>query len=256
MLKNALLINWIEMKSYLRDKMALFWTFIYPVLLLVILDYMFGGSADTEEARSEYSGFLISGMASMTIVTTALFGFAVVLVSLRYEGKLKLYEVLPIQKVSYLIGFGLSRILIMVIFTVLFVIIADFAYGSSLQLSVKSVLNYMALTVIGSFSFISVGFVLVSLISRPSTASALINIVSVPILFLSDLFIPISILPEYIQAFAIQSPVYIYTDASRMILNNGASIIDVWKEISLLFFVGVISLFIAMKTFRWSPAVS
>lgn len=256
MLKNALLINWIETKSYLRDRTALFWTFIYPVLLLVILDYMFNGNASSAAEKSKYSAFLISGMASMAIVTTALFGFAVMLVSLRHEGKLKLYEVLPIKKVSYLIGFALSRILVMVIFALLFVVLADIFYGSTLQFTVKSVLNFVFLTLIGSFSFISVGFVLVSFISKPTTATALINIISIPILFLSDLFIPINLLPDYIQSVAVQSPVYIFTDASRSILNDGASFIDVWKEMSMLVFIGIVSLLISMKTFKWSPAVS
>lgn len=254
MIKNLLLINWIETKSYLRDRTALFWTFIYPVLLLIILDYMFNGGDTTEAEKSEYSGFLISGMASMATITTALFGFAVVLVSMRHEGKLKLYEVLPIQKVSYLIGFALSRILIMVVFALLFVVIADIIYESSLQFTTKSVLNFLVLTLIGSFSFISVGFVLVSFIPNPTTASALVNVVSIPILFLSDLFIPINILPDYIQSIAIMSPVYIFTDACRSILNEGASVIGVWKEISILFFLGVVSLLISIQTFKWSSS--
>ena len=155
MLKNALLINWIETRSYFRDKTAMFRTFIYPVLLLVILDYMFGGTTDTEEARSAYRAFLISGMAAMTIVTTALFGFAVVLVSLRHEGKLKLYEVLPLENVSYLLGFGLSRILVIAIFVLLFVTVADFIYNSSLQFTIRSVSSFLILTLVDGFTFIS-----------------------------------------------------------------------------------------------------
>ena len=253
LLINTLLIGWLEIKSYLRDRTAIFWTFIYPVVMLVVLDYIFN-ERGARATQSEYSAFLVSGMAAMTVLTTALFGFAAVLVSLRHEGKLKMYEVIPLHKLSYLLGFALSRLSVMVTCSLVFVVIANIVYSAGMTINPFSILNYLLLTIVGGFLFISVSFILVSFISSPSTATALINIISIPILFLSDLFIPMSMLPDVVQKVTVYSPVYLFVDASRDILVYGKSFLDVGSLMAIFFLLGVVSMLYALKRFSWSPA--
>lgn len=196
----------METRGFLRSKAGIFWTFLYPVLLLALLGAIF---TDTDK------GYLITGMAALTVISTALFGFTGVLIDLRARGALLPLQLMPISRMQFLTAFAASRIVILLGFSVIFVIIANHVYGAGLSLALLDLGALAGLVLAGSLAFLGLGLVIAAFVSRTATAQALINVANLPIIFLSDLFIPIAIMPLWIQAIAPWSPINSFVDALR-----------------------------------------
>ncbi len=68
----------LEIKSYLTNTSALFWTFIYPILMLLLLIFVF--SKNTTEIF--YLNNII-GLMRLLIISSAVFGLTQAVTSLR-----------------------------------------------------------------------------------------------------------------------------------------------------------------------------
>ncbi|GAA7055935.1 hypothetical protein HpCHN10_08190 [Helicobacter pylori] len=68
----------LEIKSYLTNTSTLFWTFIYPILMLLLLVFIF--SKNTTEIFYFNS---IIGLMGLLIISSAIFGLTQAIASLR-----------------------------------------------------------------------------------------------------------------------------------------------------------------------------
>lgn len=202
----------MEMRAFLRSKAALFWTFLYPILLLVILGALFAGTS---------KAYLITGMAALTVISTALFGFTGVLIELRARGSLIPLQLMPIGRMQYLTAFAASRLAILTVFAVVFVLAADQIYQAGLVVTPTTLATFTGLTALGAIAFLGVGLVIAAFVTQPTVAQALINIVNLPIIFLSDLFIPVSSLPGWLQQLVSWSPINGFVSGLRQVLDAG-----------------------------------
>jgi ABC-type polysaccharide/polyol phosphate export permease len=110
----------IEFLTYFKHPLAVFWTFAYPVCMLILLGAIFGSNGNAPGSSLSYIDYLVSGLSAMTVISTALFGFAVALVDLRARSRLKLFQVMPFSKRTFFMGFTASRVLILGLFCILF----------------------------------------------------------------------------------------------------------------------------------------
>jgi ABC-2 type transport system permease protein len=232
----------METRGYFRSKAALFWTFAYPVLLLVLMAAIF--------SRSD-RGYLITGMAALTIISTALFGFTGVLIDLRARGALIPLQLMPMDRVAFLTGFASSRLIVLVLFTLLFTVVGNVVYDAKLLVTLPTLTTFSLLAAAGSLAFLGLGLILAALVSKTVTAQALINILNLPIIFLSDLFIPVRLMPDWIQTCVQWSPVYLFVTALRQSLTDGAGLYELAGTILILLTLAVIGFGLAGLLFRW-----
>ncbi|GAA9295253.1 hypothetical protein HpHA236_10040 [Helicobacter pylori] len=68
----------LEIKSYFTNTSVLFWTFIYPILMLLLLVFIF--SKNTTEIFYFNS---ITGLMGLLIISSAIFGLTQAIASLR-----------------------------------------------------------------------------------------------------------------------------------------------------------------------------
>lgn len=236
-----------SMLSVISETTEVFNRFITQGEQRVFTDY---SDLKVSNEQYNYNAYLISGLTALTVVSTAMFGFCTVLVSMRQNGSLKMFQVFPMSKFQFLAGFILSRTIILLVFCILFFFGANFALHTELEMSAMALLTFTALLFTGIIAFLSAGLVLVSIVKNGSTAVAIVNIVNLPILFLSDLFMPVAMMPEFIRSIAEKSPVYLFVNALRDVsTTNDTSLIVI--TFTSLFIAGVVSLIISSKTFQW-----
>lgn len=230
----------MEMRAFLRSKAALFWTFLYPVLLLVILGALFPATP---------KAYLITGMAALTVISTALFGFTGVLIDLRARGSLIPLQLMPIGRLQYLTAFAASRLAVLTVFVIVFVLITNWFYQAGLVMTPATLSTFVALVAIGSSAFLAVGLLIAAFVAQPTIAQALINIVNLPIIFLSDLFIPVSSLPKWLGDVVVWSPINGFVAGLRQVLTlDGYSIGSTVLGLCVL---GLVSFLIAVRAFLW-----
>ncbi|MFN3565050.1 MAG: ABC transporter permease [Burkholderiaceae bacterium] len=195
------------------------------------------------------AGYYVTGLAVLTMVSTALFGFSGPLIELRARGGLKLFRVMPVHRTAFLAGFALCRVSILVVFSLVF-LIAGLAVLAGMPL--RGAVDWTlvgVLVVAGAVAFMAAGLALAGVIVNNTVATAVINLLNLPIMFLSDLFIPLALMPDSIQTVARWSPVYQLAVAIRMAVVGDA--VPAYSVLSLAA-LAVVSIAVAAATFRWT----
>ena len=82
-------------------------------------------------------------------------------------------------------------------------------------------------------------------------SAALTNLVAFPLMFLSGVFFPRFLMPEWLQGITGFLPLTPIIDGLRMIMTEGASLLQLGPELALMGAWMVIIYTVAIKVFRW-----
>ena len=198
------------------------------------------------------STYYVIGLTVLTIVSTALFGFTGPLIALRAEGGLKLFQAMPIHRIAFTLGYSSCRVLILLVFAFFYIYIGMRVYGTDQSASSGNWPLLMFLVALSSAAFLSLGMAVAGVVTKINTANALINLVNIPIMFLSDLFIPISLMPESIESVARYSPIFMLADSMRQVAAGMVGLSDCWPTILYLIALTAIGTVVAACSFRWN----
>ncbi len=98
----------------------------------------------------------------------------------------------------------------------------------------------------------SYGFIISGIAKTEAIIPPLANIVTLPQFILAGSFFPIENLPKWLQYIAEILPLTHFNNALRAVSFEGANLWDIKYEIVILLLWGVLSYFIATKTFKWT----
>ena len=149
--------------------------------------------------------YMLGGYACFGLIGAALFGIGVGLSSELEFGWLELKRASPMPVMAYLFAKCASA----VAFGVLIVSIlcgVGTAFGG-VALSSIELIKMLGVTVAGSISFASLGLLL-ALIMPSNAAPGLVNLIYLPMSYLSGLWIPIRFMPHWLQHMAPLMPMY------------------------------------------------
>lgn len=242
----------IEIKDYFRSPVTAFWTFLYPFLIFAFLVWIFGNTEVPVAGLGtiSYIPYLISGMLTINIISTSLFGFSLPVIEARGAGALKMHSIFPVSKFYYVSAVVVSRILISVLFNLLFVLASAWWFSVELQLGLSSLLYLSVFIFLVSASFISAGFMFVAYCEKPATGTALANILFFPLMFLSNSFMPMDRFPAILVLISEYSPLGSSSAVFRHII-LGDTNANISLSIMLLTGLMIFSLAISLKTFKW-----
>ena len=83
------------------------------------------------------------------------------------------------------------------------------------------------------------------------TAAPMANVISMPMMFLSGVFFPLSVMPEWLNRWSQYLPLTYLADGMRAITVEGATVITLGNELIGLTVWIIVVFAIATKTFRW-----
>ncbi len=191
-----------EFLKLLRTRVFSLATIGFPVMFYVLFGVMNRGVHEGGVAMAKY---LLGGYACFGLVGAALFGIGVGLSTERAAGWLELKRTSPMPPMAYLIAkcitaqaFGL------VIVAVLCAI--GIAFGG-VQLSVREFATMLGVAFLGTIPFAALGL-LIALLVPPQATAAVVNLIYLPMSMLSGLWIPLRLLPKWLQAMAPILPTY------------------------------------------------
>ncbi|MCW5284346.1 ABC transporter permease [Verminephrobacter eiseniae] len=242
----------IELAAFLRHPLSIFWTLVYPLILFLLMNAIFGRPAAEGTALS-YTDYLITGIAMLNVVGTSLFSFVLPLIKLRAQSRLRLLAAMPLPNEAFFAGFAVSRLLVLGAFSGLFLFALSHLAPHGAALSLGRTLSTTAFLVAGAVVFTGLGIVLASVIQRTGTAHAVTNILNVPLIFLSDLFLPTALFPAWMQRIAELSPVYVFVQALREIYTGQMPLAQQSSWMLALLSVGLLLIVWAGRRFGWTP---
>ena len=160
-----------------------------------------GNSIDSMDAAK----YMLAGYCCFGMIGAALFGIGVGMASERAQGWLELKRSSPMPPPAYLLAkcvtaqaFGLIIVCVLSALGVLF-------GGVHLQPAEFAMMLGMAL--VGTVPFAAMG-VLIALLVPPNAASGVVNLIYLPMSFMSGLWIPLKYLPKFLRPIAPSLPAF------------------------------------------------
>ena len=101
-----------EQRLYWRSRELAFFTFLFPVVLFVLLGSVYGSDRIKSEHNVKSSAYLLAGVLGYGVASTAFAGLAIVIVLRRENGILKRLRATPLPPAVYLAGVIASTVLV------------------------------------------------------------------------------------------------------------------------------------------------
>jgi ABC-2 type transport system permease protein len=116
---------------------------------------------------------------------------------------------------------------------------------------IGSIFNMIVVGLLGGVVFLSIGFALSGISKSEDQVAPLANVITLPMLMLSGVFFSRSNLPGFAHVVTNFFPLTYLADGLRSIAIEGATLSGVFPQLLGLAVWSVITLFIAVKAFRW-----
>jgi len=218
--------------------------FILPMTLFSTVFYLMFGVL-INHGNADAARYLLASYAAFGIMGPGLFGFGVSLAIERDGGLLTLKRALPMPPGAYLLGKMVMAMVAATIVTVLLLLIGVFL--AHVELSWGQIVALLLTGMFGVLPFCALGMFVGTLI-KGQGAPGLLNLVYLPMAFLSGLWLPLSMLPGALQRIAPIWPSYHLNQLAQTAvgLNDGAR----WPHLLVLGGFALVFLMLAARRLR------
>jgi ABC-2 type transport system permease protein len=231
-----------------RSKIALFWSFVYPVGMLILMLSVFGGINHKGPNASDPRLLTLTGVMVITIMSGGIFALANVLSGDFATGVYDRLKITDLRRSEVILALMLRQFVIIVIGAILVLTAARVLFSVTPHGEFASLLFLIA---IGSVLFCSIGIVVANLCARPSTATAVANAIFLLMMFLSGSTFPKMFFPGWLKTGAQVLPASHLFDLLASQLYDGDSLASNPRSLSLLLAMCGVLLVAAVKTFDW-----
>jgi ABC-2 type transport system permease protein len=180
-------------------------TLTFPVVFYYFFGITFGGSQQVGPVSM--AGYLLATYGAFGVIGASLFGFGVGVAMERGQGWMLLKRASPMPPLAYFI----AKIFVSLLFgcTILVLLFALGATLGGVALPGSTWFALGAILAAGAFPFCALGLAL-GYWAGPNSAPAVVNLVYLPMSFLSGLWIPVMALPPFVKKIATLMPPYHY----------------------------------------------
>jgi ABC-2 type transport system permease protein len=236
-----------ELRIYSRSRELAFFTFLLPMILFLLLGFAYG---DDEVGNLRGSDYLLAGTLGYGVIATAFAGLAIVLVIRREEGILKRLRSTPLPAPTYLTAVLVTTMIAFLVQAACIVALGMAVFDASFPQRIGSLAIAL---VLGAISFAALGVGLTGLVRRAEGASAVVNAIYFPMLFISGSFFERDTFPGFLQAVADVLPLTYFIRLVTDIMLRGDEIWDRLGDVAVLAAWGLVGAVAAMRRFRWVP---
>jgi len=179
--------------------------FMMPIILFPTLFYLLFGIVMAKSEGADAARYLLASYSVFGVMSPGLFGFGVSLAIERDGGLLTLKRALPMPPGAYLLG---KMLMAMVAAAMVVVLLLAMAFGlAHLPLTIGQAAGLVLCGMLGVLPFCALGMFVGTLI-KGQGAPGMLNLVYLPMSFLSGLWFPLPMLPKVLQGIAPVWPSY------------------------------------------------
>ncbi|HST26427.1 MAG TPA: ABC transporter permease [Gaiellaceae bacterium] len=239
-----------EQRLYWRSHELAFFTFLFPVLIFVLLGSVYGNDKITKEHNIKGSHYLLAGMLGYGLASTAFAGLAIIMVIRRESAVLKRLRGTPLPAWAYIAATLTSAIVVYAIEVVILIALARGLFGVPVP---NRMFSLVLALLLGSLAFAAMAIGLTSAIRSAEGSSAVVNAVYLPMAFISGSFWSPHSYPRFLEVIADVLPLTYFIQMTRDIVLRNAQIWDEGTAVGVIAAWGAVGLFFAVRRFRWEP---
>lgn len=244
-LKQFIKLASTELQLFRREPVALFFTFIFPVFFLFLIMEVF---IPADVPREIVVNQVVPPLMVLVIATSAIFNVPTSIVTYRQIKFLKRLKGSPITPVTVLGSLALANFIVTLLGIALLAAAAILAYNAAFD---GNLIFFLAGFILSFASLAAIFLFIPAVASSQRTGETISQIVFFPMMFLSGVFMPLDMLPDWVRHYI--SPFIPLTHAVELMegLWLGTQISDLIWEVFILLGILCVGLVIAAYTFRW-----
>ncbi len=199
-----------------RDRAVLFYSYLFPLSFFFIFAEVFDAGKSPAAMAQVIAAVLIIG-----VLGSGFFGAGMRSVQERETNILRRFKVAPINAGPIIVASMVSGIVAFLPLVFMFLVIGNLQYHAPYPHNMFSLLVFVS---VGVLAFRSMGMIVASVVNSAQEAQLVIQLLYLPMLFLSGATFPVSIMPIWLQSVAQFLPATYLFQGIQSILLAGESI--------------------------------
>ena len=193
--------------------------------------------------------YTFAGLVGFSVMGLGIFGPINVFPELKKQGVLRRFHTTPLRVWQYFTSTMISQAIIGLVSIAIM-----FAVAVSPIFNLKVVGSYLEIAiflVFGISLILGIGLAIGGWAKNERQAAPLGNIIVFPMMFLSGVFFPRFLMPEWLQGITTYIPLTPIIDGLRLMITEGKHLVDLGPQLAVMAVWMVIIYFIAFRVFRW-----
>ncbi|MDE3070037.1 MAG: ABC transporter permease [Acidobacteriota bacterium] len=237
----------------LRDPQSRFFTIVLPLIFLVLLTSLFGNHSHLIGGHEiKNATYYVPGISTLGIIATSFVNLVITVTGQRESGVLKRRRSTPVPAWVLIASRTLTSAILAIVVVVVIVAIGRVAYG--VHLPGSTLPAFLLGVIVGAASFCCLSFAVASFIGNADSAQPIIQAITLPLYFISGVFVPKDQLSATLREIASVFPVSHLDNALFKAFDpatTGSGI--ALGDLGILALWGIGGLLIALWRFTWSP---
>jgi ABC-2 type transport system permease protein len=238
-------------KTYWRNPTAAFFTFAFPLMLLVIFTSLLGNGHVLLFGRSLHqSTYYVAQMATFGVISACYTYVAIALTFHRDYGVLKRANGTPMPPAAYFAARVIHALLVAILLVAITAAFGRVAYQAHIPTG-ATLFHFLVMLAVGAMAFSSLAFAVTVVIPNIDAAAPVVQASMLPLLFLSGVFIPLGDhAAGWVKWVGRIFPVRHYSNG---MLAGFLGTPFRWSDVLVVAAWGIGGLVVAVRRFSWEP---
>jgi ABC-2 type transport system permease protein len=243
-----------DIRAFMRNPRARVFTLATPVILLVLLLSIFHNQtvklAGHKLLLAEY---YVPHLIVVGVLGAAFGNLLVTIVGKRESGSLKRRRATPVPAAAIISGDVITSIITALVIAAVLTLIGVLFFHVKVNAAVIGVTALLCILAAACYS--ALAYAVSVFVGTVEAAAPVVQLTTLPLYFLSGVFIPSTNLPTWlndIMSYVPVRPLGVALQAAFVPATNGGRRVD-WSAILVILIWGVAGLLFAMRRFSWSP---
>lgn len=240
-----------DLLAFVRNREAIFFSVLLPVIFLLIFATIFGDDDIRLGGRTvNQTAYYVPSLMALAITSAALQSLVFAVITQREAGILKRRRATPVPAAALIAGRSATAIAVSFADVVILAAVGRLAYGVGVPAG--AILPILVTVAIGAAALCCVGYAVSTMIRSEDAATPILQAVLLPLYFISGIFVPDSSVPGWMLSVADVFPIRhlslalldAYDPADPRIALGHLGVVVAW---------GVVGLALAARRFKWVP---
>jgi len=192
--------------------------------------------------------YTFSGLLGFALLSLGIFGPTAVFPRLKEKGVLRRYHTTTLKVWQYFTGNVISNAAVGVLSVSVMFIMAMLVFDLNMR---GNYLSFAAVVVLGATLLFGIGLAIGGWAKNGNQAAPIAQLVTFPMMFLSGVFFPVFLMPEWLQSVTKFIPLTPIIDSIRYVVTEGKSLFELGPQLLVIVVWIIVIYVVAFRTFRW-----